>query len=194
MKRSVLFCLFVALSWVIILSCSSRHPCVIIQTKLGDIRVEIFTEAADLTAQNFLAYVDANAYEGATFYRSVTMANQPDNDVKIEVIQGGLREDDRMLPPIEHQTTEQTGVRHRDGVISMARNEPGSATSEFFICVGNQPELDYGGKRNPDGQGFAAFGRVVAGMEIVHRIHRWPVVGQRITPPIRIHRIVRADP
>jgi cyclophilin family peptidyl-prolyl cis-trans isomerase len=111
-----------------------------------------------------LQYVDANLFEDSTFYGFVTMGNQPDNDIKIQVVQGGLgyTEGRESRPPIEHETTDKTGILHKDGVISMARLEPGRACSEFFICVGDQPELDFGGRRNPKVQGFAAFGRVAA--------------------------------
>ena len=194
MKFIVRFSVSLLIFGAVILGCGSVNPHVIIQTEFGDIEIEVLARQASLTAENFLAYVDADLYKGATFYRTVTMDNQPNNDVKIEVIQGGLREEEHMLPPIAHQTTDQTGILHLDGVISMARNEPGSATSEFFICVGDQPELDFGGRRNPDGQGFATFGRVVRGMEIVHKIHRQPVEGQRLDPSIKILRIVRNVP
>ena len=142
---------------------------------------------------NFLRYVDEGRYEGATFYRVVTPANQPDDDVRIEVIQGGFgfREDARRLPPIAHETTAQTGLRHRDGTISMARAAPGTASSEFFICLGDQPELDYGGRRNPDGQGFAAFGQVTAGMDVVRRIQGEPAPGQLLMAPVPILAIER---
>jgi peptidyl-prolyl cis-trans isomerase A (cyclophilin A) len=155
--------------------------------------MEIDLEAAPVTAANFLRYIDENRIEGATFYRIVTLQNQPNSDVKIEVIQGGLvgRQSGNGLPPIEHETTEKTGILHKNGVISMARMNPGSASSEFFVCVGDQPELDYGGKRNPDGQGFAAFGRVIEGMEVVHKIHRLPVEGQYLKTRIRIESVSR---
>ena len=91
-----------------------------------------------------------------------------------------------MLPPIPHETTQQTGLRHADGTLSMARNEPGTASSEFFICVGDQPELDFGGKRNPDGAGFAAFGKVLAGLDVVRKIHQSPAREQAHEPSIAI--------
>jgi len=118
----------------------------------------------------------------------VTMDNQPDDSIRIEVIQGGLFDDNHpaMLPPIRHETTAESGILHTDGVISMARWEPGTATSEFFICVGDQPELDYGGRRNPDGQGFAAFGKVIKGMNVVKKIHVQPADGQYLNPVIPI--------
>ncbi|MBX7150962.1 peptidylprolyl isomerase [bacterium] len=170
----------------------SQNPTVVIHTELGDIRVEVFVKQAPISAENFLMYVDEELYVNSVFYRVVTMKNQPNNPVKIEVIQGGLFSDDKTRYfPIEHETTEKTGIHHLDGVISYARAEPGTAGSEFFICVGDQPELDYGGKRNPDGQGFAAFGRVIEGMEVVKKIHQQPEEGQYLKPQIKILNIVR---
>lgn len=177
----------------VLLGCGSRHPTIVIETELGDIHVEIYEEKVSITALNFLRYVDGGHFKGGSFYRTVTMDNQPNNDVKIEVIQGGRNLDMDGFESIEHETTDRTGVLHKDGVISMARNQPGSATSEFFICVGDQPELDFGGKRNPDGQGFAAFGKVVKGMDVVRKIHMQPVEGQRLNPRIGIINIVRNE-
>ena len=124
------------------------------------------------------------------------MGNQPKNDIKIEVIQGGIGfvESPLRLAPIRHVTTSETGLRHKNGVISMARSEPGTASSEFFICIGDQPELDFGGKRNPDGQGFAPFGKVIDGMDIVKNIQEEPDDGQMLTSPIKIEVIKRMQP
>lgn len=160
--------------------CTQQNPQVIIKTVFGDITVELYPDKAPVTVDNFLTYVKENRFREATFYRVVTLENQPDNDIKIEVIQGGNFDDDHpdSLPPITHETTDQTGIKHKDGVISMARMEPGTANDDFFICIGDQPELDFGGKRNPDGQGFAAFGKVVKGMDVVHRIHQVPAPEQ----------------
>ena len=169
----------------------SRNPVIVIETELGDIKVELYEKEAPVTVANFLRYVDSSAFVNSTFYRTVTPENQPNNKIKIEVIQGGLYEEDKMYQPIEHEPTNKTGILHRDGVISMARNEPGTATSEFFICIGNQPELDFGGKRNPDGQGFAAFGKVTGGMGVVKRIHNWPENRQMLDPRIKINNIYR---
>ncbi len=177
----------------LLLGCQERKTCVLIHTELGDIRVELYPDRAPITVANFLRYVDEGLFQSVTFYRTVRMANQPDDSVKIEVIQGGLDADTLILPPIEHETTARTGILHKDGVISMARLEPGTAAGEFFICVGDQPELDYGGRRNLDGQGFAAFGRVTGGMEVVRTIHARPADGQRLKPHIDIISIVRAD-
>ena len=167
----------------------------ILETELGSITVEIYEKKAPVTAANFLQYVNENRFEGAVFYRTVTMENQPVNDVKIEVIQGGLFEDEHEngLPPIIHESTDVTGILHTDGVISMARLGPGTASSEFFICIGDQPELDFGGKRNPDGQGFAAFGKVIDGMDVVRKIQNQPAEGQYLKPQISILKIKRSN-
>lgn len=177
----------------LLLFCGSRehYPRVSIKTELGDITVEIYEKQAPITAANFLRYVEEDRFQGATFYRVVRMDNQPNNDVKIEVIQGGLRDDNHHLnlPPIAHETTDKTGILHKDGVISMARWKPGTATSQFFICIGDQPELDFGGKRNPDGQGFAAFGKVINGMEVVRKIQAQPDEEQMLKQEIKIEGI-----
>lgn len=172
------------------------NPRVALQTSQGEILLEIFAREAPVTAANFLRYVDENRFAGASFYRVVRMDNQPDNAVKIEVVQGGLGFDDgpRPFPPIPHETTTQTGLRHLDGTLSMARDKPGSASSEFFLCVGDQPELDFGGRRNPDGQGFAAFGRVVSGVDVVRRIQRLPAMGQMLAEPVAIRSVRRLPP
>ena len=171
------------------------NPIVLIRTSLGDIEIEVFRGKAPITSENFLRYVDDGLYDGTAFFRTVAMGNQPDSEVKIEVIQGGTMPRDgdypSTYPPIEHETTETSGLRHVDGAVSMARMGPGTATSSFFICIGDQPELDYGGKRNPDGQGFAAFGCVKEGMDVVRKIHEQPHEGQRLDPSIEIVSIRR---
>lgn len=173
-------------------ACGKKEQVVIV-TELGDIHVSVDPENAPLTSANFLRYVDAGLFDSACFYRVVRDDNQPKDSVRIAVIQGGRYEKEETggFPPITHETTEQTGIRHLDGVISMARWTPGTATSEFFICVGDQPELDYGGRRNPDGQGFAAFGKVTMGMDVVMKIHGIEAPGQYLEKPVLIYRITR---
>lgn len=186
----------------LIIACTESHlpesslPQVKIKTELGDIIIEIDTINAPVTAANFLKYVDDKIFNSAFFYRVVRMDNQPNNEIKIEVIQGGLGFDESplSLSPIEHETTDKTGILHKDGVISMARTEPGTASSEIFICVGDQPELDFSGKRNPDGQGFAAFGKVIKGMEVVREIQSKPDKDQMLVAPVNIIEVVRIKP
>lgn len=184
------------LIWLLLLMagpfcCDRQHPRVRIHTDMGDITVELFPEKAPVTAGNFLTHVERGDYKNSLFYRVVRMDNQPDNPVKIQVIQGGLFHDEVVdtIAPIIHETTGQTGIRHTDGVISMARNEPGSASTEFFICIGDQPSLDFGGDRNPDLQGFAAFGRVTGGMDVVRAIQSLPDEGQYLLEPVTIRDI-----
>lgn len=172
-------------------SCDRSASLVLIHTDLGDITVEVYPEKAPVTAANFLAHVENGDYTNSLFYRVVRMDNQPRSKVKIEVIQGGLFLDEILdtITPIVHETTLQTGILHTDGVISMARDEPGSASTEFFICIGNQPSLDFGGDRNPDGQGFAAFGKVKRGMDIVRAIQQLPDEDQYLKEKVRIRSI-----
>jgi len=166
-----------------------------LETSLGTIVLEVDVARAPLTAANFLRNVDAGRYDGARFHRTVTIApdNQADKRVKIEVIQAGVAPERSAedFAPIALERTRDTGLAHRDGCLSMARDGPDTATSDFFLCIGDQPELDFGGRRNPDGQGFAVFGRVVAGMDVVRAIHRSPAEGQTLTPPVAIRRAFR---
>jgi peptidyl-prolyl cis-trans isomerase A (cyclophilin A) len=167
---------------------------VVIETSLGNIEAELDSAHAPITVANFLAYVDSGRYANARFHRTVRADNQPNSPVKITVIQAGTdpARRGRGFPPIELERTSVTGLRHLDGTLSMARAGINSATSDFFICIGAQPELDFGGKRNPDGQGFAAFGRVTAGMDVVRAINAAPAdADQHLAPPITIMRIRR---
>ena len=197
MVKRILFLLF--LTSLVVPGKSNKlndnKPLILITTTLGPIEVELYPDKAPVTVANFLRYIKQGRWKGATFYRTVTLQNQPHNKVKIEVIQGGLGDDTtQMLPPIKIETTKETGLHHLNGTISMARDKPNSATSEFFICIGKQPALDYGGKRNPDGYGFAAFGRVIKGMNIVRKIQHQPAKGQMLTPPVRIISIKLKKP
>lgn len=173
-------------------------PRVVMQTELGDIEVELEIERAPSTAANFLRYVDAGHYDGGQFHRTVKLRpdNQPNNQIKIEVIQGGVNRAQvgATFGAITLERTNATGLKHKDGALSMARDAPDTATSDFFICIGDQPELDFGGKRNPDGQGFAAFGRVTRGMDVVKKIQQAPADKQQLTPPIKIIKLKRLTP
>ncbi|GAO03088.1 peptidylprolyl isomerase [Anaeromyxobacter sp. PSR-1] len=161
---------------------------VVMTTELGELELELDAARAPATVANFLRYVREGRYDGGRFHRTVRAGNQPGSAVKIDVVQAGVApaQADRDQAPIRLERTRDTGLRHVDGAISMARAGPDTATSDFFVCVGPQPELDFGGRRNPDSQGFAAFGRVVRGMDVVRRIHRAPAKEQALSPPIRI--------
>jgi len=172
-------------------------------TTAGEIEISLFADKAPATVANFLRYVDAGLYGGGTFYRTVNPANDR-NPKPITVIQGGLLRDPPAFPPIAIETTKETGLRHRDGMLSMARMVPGwstpDASSEFFICVGDNPVLDAGGGRTADGLGFAAFGQVTKGMEIVRTIHGMKTstaqepaywAGQLLDKPVAIRGIAR---
>ncbi len=167
----------------------AADPHVIMETSAGEIELVIMAEKASITATNFLRYVKENRYTLGRFHRTVRLDNQPVSKIKIEVIQGGPIKGIAEFKPIPLERTSVTGIRHQDGVISMARDGPDTATADFFICIGDQPSLDFGGQRNPDGQGFAAFGRVVRGGDVVKRIHESPVAQQRLNPPITILRM-----
>ena len=168
---------------------------VVMQTELGDIELEVDAVRASVSAANFLKYVDAGKYDGGRFHRTVRPGNQKDKAVPIEVIQGASSAAGSadLFPEIPLERTRDTGLQHKDGTLSMARSAADSATDQFFICIGDQPELDFGGKRNPDGQGFAAFGRVVRGMDVVRKIQSSRAQGESLRPAIGILRVRRVS-
>jgi peptidyl-prolyl cis-trans isomerase A (cyclophilin A) len=167
---------------------AQQLPKTVLKTEFGEIVCEIDTIHAPVTAINFLNHVKNGTFKNALFYRVVRPDNQPYSKAKIEVIQGGLY-DDKLIekyPVIAHETTWQTGLKHIDGALSMARNQPGTASTEFFICIGDQPSLDFCGNRNPDGQGFAVFGRVISGIDVVRKIQLQKDTGQYLVEPVKI--------
>ena len=190
MKRILLFTF---LNVLVLYSVAQEKVLCIIETSFGDIEVELYQEKAPVTVENFLHYVDQELYDGTNFYRVCTPENEKNRKVKIEVIQGGDVPESKQFSPIEMETTEETGIKHKDGTLSMARDKPNSATSSFFICINKQPELDFAGKRNPDGQGFAAFGRVTKGMKVVRDIQAQKNKDQYLVEPVVIHSIRRIE-
>lgn len=167
---------------------------VLMETELGEIEIELNTMDAPVTTANFLRYLDAGYYTGGRFHRSARLDNQVRDDVLIEVIQAGTNPElgREGFPSIALERTSDTGLKHVDGTLSMARGGPDTARASFFICIGDQPSLDFGGDRNADGQGFAAFGRVVRGMEVVKRIHQSPTPErENLVPPIVISQMRR---
>jgi peptidyl-prolyl cis-trans isomerase A (cyclophilin A) len=150
---------------------------VVFTTVMGAITLDLAMHQAPLSCADFLHYVTRGYYDGGQFFRVV----RPDNDhgrPQIDVVQGGIRDPKQAWAPIAHETTRQTGLRHQDGTVSLTRDTPGTGSgAEIFICIGDQPALDFGGTRNKDGQGFAAFARVSAGMDIVRGIWKLPANG-----------------
>ena len=168
-------------------------------TNLGVIEMEVYTYAAPITASNFLRLVDGGHMDGGSFYRAVSPENDNGSPI-ISVIQGGLGDAESPFSPIAHETTADTGLLHVDGAVSMARADVGTASTELFICIGDQPALDFGATRNPDGQGFAVFGRVINGMDVVKAIHTQPadsptesayMAGQILEEPVKIISVDR---
>ena len=168
---------------------------VIFETALGRITVEVDAAHAPITAANFLRYVDGRFYDGGIVDRAVRPDNTTRHDVEIQVIQFQINpaRQRETFPPIQLERTSLTGLSHRNGAISMARSGADSATASFFVAIGDQHELDFGGKRNPDGQGFAAFGRVTKGMEVVRKIQQGSAQAQQLQPAIRIQRAIRLN-
>ena len=168
---------------------------IVLETEAGEIEIEVDPGRAPISAANFLKYVDAGLFNGGIFHRTVRPDNQETKPIKIDVIQAQAdpAREAEYPPPIALERTSVTGILHKDGTVSMARAaDIDSGRAHFFICIGDQPSLDYGGKRNPDGQGFAAFGRVVRGMDVVRKIQMSPARGESLRPAIKIVRARRA--
>jgi peptidyl-prolyl cis-trans isomerase A (cyclophilin A) len=156
--------------------------------------IAVCAAEAPISSAYFLADVDAGVLDGSTIFRIVNLENQPaTHPAKIEVIQMGLRENDPTIPvTIQHESTNMTGLRHRRGTVSLARFSPGAVYHSMFVCMRDEPCLDAGGARNPDGLGFAAFGYVAEGFEQLQRIfakHRHGV--EYLGTPIRIRTVRR---
>lgn len=165
-----------------------KSPRVVMETDVGRMVVELELARAPLSTCNFLSYVTDGDYDGGRFFRTVVSATN-DNPNPIDVIQAATPrgDDDHLRPPIPLERTRDTGLSHIAGAISMARDGPDTATSSFFIVTHDTPALDFGGGRNPDGQGFAAFGHLVEGLDIARRIQMSPANSEeRLTPPVVI--------
>ena len=166
------------------------HPRVALETDRGRIVIEVDVVQAPITGANFLRYVDEGLFDGTDFYRGMVVSPE------IGLIQGGTNNDpERVLPPIAHEPTNETGLSHTDGVVSMARYDPGSANGDFFIIVGGMPSLNARPGDPGDNAGFAAFGRVIEGMDVVRAILAAPksptegegfLQGQMLDPKITI--------
>lgn len=189
--------LFLVLVFLLFGCTQKKHtnPHIEIQTRFGNIELELYPKQAPKTVAAFLSYIDAGYYKRSSFYRVMNQENQTIDSWKAELVQGGLWRSNykqaTSLKGIPHETTKQSGIKHTNGVISMARLDPGTATTEFFIMIGNQPGFDYGGENNPDGQGYAAFGKVVDGWDVLDRIYNQPERNQAYDPQVHIFDIVR---
>jgi peptidyl-prolyl cis-trans isomerase A (cyclophilin A) len=191
MKKTILiFCLAITSS---LATFAQKSIHCLIKTSMGDIAIELYPAKAPVTVANFMKYVDKKAYNGSSFFRVCTPANEAARKVQIQVIQGGNVPDSLILDSIKIETTKSTGLLHQNGTLSMARSGPNSATSQFFICINAQPALDYGGARNPDGQGFAAFGKVTAGMDVVQKIQSQKDNAQYLVERVKIYGINRVE-
>lgn len=175
-------------------------PHVVLETELGSIEIEVYPDKAPVSSADFLHYVDNGLYDGQGFYRTVREDNDP-RGWGMSLIQGGRLDGELVTEPIAHETTEQTGLTNGPGSVAMARNEPGTGSATFFfINIGNNDFLDFGGARNPDGQGYAVFGQVVSGMEVVKNIQSQEAKGeselevtqnQYLTKPVIISKAYR---
>ena len=199
MRRVIIF--YVVLIGAFNFSCHQKktykEPTVKIETNFGDIIVELYPEKAPKTVAAFLKYVDSGYYKDGSFYRVLKSEDQPSSSFKSNLIQGGIWQTKNKLqlslPGLPLETTKETGLHHKDGTISLARLGPNTGSTEFFILIGNDvgKHYDYGGDANADGQGFAAFGQVIEGMDVVKQIHSQPDDETNFNPPIVINTIVR---
>ena len=147
---------------------------VVFETSLGKFEVEVDAAKAPVTVANFLKYVDEGSYNAGFFHRTVRPDTETRTDYPIQVVQASVKKGSTEHPAIKLERTNLSGLKHLAGTISMARSAADTATSDFFICITDSPELDFGGRRNADGQGFAAFGKVVSGMDVVKKIQASP--------------------
>jgi peptidyl-prolyl cis-trans isomerase A (cyclophilin A) len=197
MKKAALLAAFV----YTLSACNSsvyKNPHVEMETTFGDIEIELYPDQAPVTVAAFLSYIDSGYYKNAAFYRVLRDDEQPTNAPKAELIQGGIWKTNYKLsasiPGIKHESTAQTKILHKNGTISLARQEPGTANTEFFICVGDQPGFDFGGANNPDGQGYAAFGKVVKGMDVIKSIYNAPETDGEFDPLVYIFKMKAITP
>lgn len=189
--------LIVVFLLVVFVACSRpdyKNPHVLIETSMGDIEVELYPDQAPKTVAAFLSHIESGVYDKTSFYRVLKAEDLP-TDNNTGIIQGGVYQrapsKNTDIAGINHESTKQSGLSHTDGTISMARTDTGSAKTEFFICIGDQSPLDFGRRGTPDGQGYAAFGKVVKGMGIVRKIQSEANEGDRFKTPIDIREIER---
>jgi peptidyl-prolyl cis-trans isomerase A (cyclophilin A) len=179
--------------FILLISCNrasnnSDLPVVRLVTTEGDIDIELNVKQAPVTAKHFFEQVKLGKFSNAQFYR--VLQSDPGGTYNTGIIQGGVHGTSVEIPSIPHEHTGTTGLTHTDGTVSMARTTPGSATGEFFICVGDQSPLDYGRRGTADSLGMAAFGKVIEGMKTVKKIHNLPARGDRLVKPVQIRKVI----
>ncbi len=181
---------------ILFLSCDHPHykdPHIVIETNFGNIEAELYPDKAPKTVTAFLSYIDSGYYNNSTFYRVVKQEGLSGN--YLGLIQGGIWQANGKstvkIPGIVHESTKQTGLSHTNGTLSLARTAPGTASTEFFICIDDQTQFDYGNDNNGDKEGFAAFGKVIKGMPIVREIQKEPSHGESFDKKIVISSIKR---
>lgn len=184
----------------ILTACADSRPNVILETELGPIEIEVYADKAPISGADFLYYVDEGLYDNEGFYRVVHSENDP-RDMGMSLIQGGLLSMNSVTAPIDHERSSETGLSNVAGTVSIARDAPGTGSAAyFFINIGDNSFLDYGGSRNPDGEGYASFGVVVDGMDIVREIQKQETAeaseeavtrGQILMQPVRITKAYR---
>ena len=182
----VLFCI------VSMAACAGKKrefPNIIIRTNYGDIEAELYPAKAPKTVAAFMSYIDKGFYKNTTFYRVLKDDDMP-TDYNSGLIQGGVWPNLKAVAGIEHESTKQSGLTHTDGILSMARTGVGTATTEFFICIGDQTSLDAGMGGTKDSLGFAAFGKVLHGMDVVRKIQAAKSNGDQFTEKIKISNII----
>ena len=194
-KHSIMYKLiFCAMLFIACHQPEYKNPHILISTQLGDIEVELFLHQAPKTVAAFLSYIDSGFYTKTSFYRVLKTEELPTAN-NTGIIQGGIWQTNAAkkatVPGIEHEATKQTGLTHQSGTISLARTKPGSANTEFFICIGDQSPFDFGRRGTEDGQGFAAFGKVFKGMDIVRKIQAQKSHGDKSDVKIEIKKITR---
>jgi peptidyl-prolyl cis-trans isomerase A (cyclophilin A) len=159
----------------------AARPRVRLETDKGVIVVELAADKAPVTAANFLRYVDTGRMDGGEFYRASRAPGAP----TVGIIEGGMKDPAKLFPPIAHESTQTTGLKHLDGTLSMARFAPGTAAADFTICCGDAPYLDAHPEQPGDNAGFAAFGQVVEGMDVARAILAMPTTGKAANPAMQ---------
>ena len=173
------------------ISCAHKkygHPHILIETAYGDIEAELYQDKAPATVKAFISYIDSGYYKNTSFYRVLKDDDMP-TDYNTGLIQAGVWPDKKNVPGIQHESTKQSGLSHTNGILSLARTGVNTATTEFFICIGDQPQLNFGGGGTTDSLGFATFGKIVKGMDVVRRIQSARSSGDHFEPKIAVNDI-----